>query len=123
MQPSILAPVIYSAADVNVIPLVKDGYRTALPSKIATCMACGKPIICCANGETARVIRNAGCGLVAEAEKPDLLAQKIIECSEMKQEDLGAMGTRGFEYSKEHYDMNTVFKCIENVLEGMSYAK
>ena len=39
------APEIYSAADVNIIPLVKDVYRTALPSKTATCLACGKPII------------------------------------------------------------------------------
>ena len=27
------------------IPLVKNIYRTALPSKTATCLACGKPII------------------------------------------------------------------------------
>lgn len=39
------APAIYSAADVNVIPLAKDIYRTALPSKTATCLACGKPIV------------------------------------------------------------------------------
>lgn len=45
MQPPELAPIIYSAADVNVIPLVKDVYRTALPSKTATCLACGKPVI------------------------------------------------------------------------------
>lgn len=45
MMPSDCAPVIYSAADVNVIPLAKDIYRTALPSKTATCLACGKPIV------------------------------------------------------------------------------
>ncbi len=45
MQPFQDAPSIYSAADVNVIPLVKDIYRTALPSKTATCLACGKPVI------------------------------------------------------------------------------
>ena len=45
MQKSELAPAIYCAADVNVIPLVKNIYRTALPSKTATCLACGKPII------------------------------------------------------------------------------
>ena len=39
------APAIYSAADVNVIPLIKYGYKTALPSKTATCLACGKPIV------------------------------------------------------------------------------
>ena len=45
MQPPEIAPLIYSAADVNVIPLVKDVYRTALPSKTAICLACQKPII------------------------------------------------------------------------------
>ena len=45
MQSSDLAPSIYMTADVNVIPLVKNVYRTALPSKTATCLACGKPVI------------------------------------------------------------------------------
>ena len=36
---------IYGAADVNVIPLVKNSYKTALPSKTATCFACQKPVI------------------------------------------------------------------------------
>lgn len=47
MMSSLDAPSIYSSADVNVIPLVKDVYKTALPSKTATCIACGKPIIFC----------------------------------------------------------------------------
>ena len=45
MQPAEYAPIIYSAASVNIIPLVKNGYRTALPSKTATCLACQKPIV------------------------------------------------------------------------------
>lgn len=45
MQPSELAPSIYAMADINVIPLAPNIYRTALPSKTATCIACQKPII------------------------------------------------------------------------------
>lgn len=45
MMSSDCAPVIYSAADVNIIPLAENIYRTALPSKTATCLACGKPIL------------------------------------------------------------------------------
>lgn len=45
MQPAKLAPYIYSFADLNVIPLMKDVYKTALPSKTATCLLCGKPIV------------------------------------------------------------------------------
>ncbi len=45
MLPAQLAPAVYSRADVNIIPLIKDIYRTALPSKTATCLACHKPIL------------------------------------------------------------------------------
>jgi hypothetical protein len=47
MQPSELAPSIYSMADINIIPLAPNIYRTALPSKTATCIACQKPIVFC----------------------------------------------------------------------------
>ena len=39
------APALYASADINVIPLVSNIYRTALPSKTAICLACGKPIL------------------------------------------------------------------------------
>lgn len=41
------APALYASADLNVIPLAENIYRTALPSKTATCLACGKPIALC----------------------------------------------------------------------------
>lgn len=47
MLGSDLAPSIYASASVNVIPLVKNVYKTALPSKTATCFAAGSPIILC----------------------------------------------------------------------------
>lgn len=46
------APSIYASASVNVIPLVKDVYKTALPSKTATCFAAGSPIILCIGTES-----------------------------------------------------------------------
>lgn len=47
MQPSKFAESIYAQADVNIIPLVKGGIRTALPSKTATCLRVNRPIIFC----------------------------------------------------------------------------
>ncbi len=52
MLGSELAPSIYASASVNVIPLVKDVYKTALPSKTATCFAAGSPIILCIGTES-----------------------------------------------------------------------
>lgn len=79
MQPPSIAPAIYSAADVNIIPLVKNVYRTALPSKTATCLACQKPIIF-AIGKSSKfgqkIIDEAGC-LVVEPDRADELSVAI----------------------------------------------
>ena len=84
MQPPELAPVIYSAADVNVIPLVKDVYRTALPSKTATCLACGQPIIFAIGKDSKfgkKAMDEAGC-VVVESDKAEELVDAIhrIQC-------------------------------------------
>lgn len=47
MQPSKYAPHIYAMADINIIPLKSGIIQTALPSKTANCLSCGKPIIAC----------------------------------------------------------------------------
>ena len=84
MQPPEAAPAIYSAADVNVIPLVRDVYRTALPSKTATCLACRKPAIF-AIGQNSKfgqkVMREAGCPVV-EADRPEELAAAVRRIKE-----------------------------------------
>lgn len=79
MQPPELAPLIYSAADVNVVPLVKNVYLTALPSKTATCLACQKPIIFAVGRKSKfgqKAMKEAGC-LVVEADMPEELAEAI----------------------------------------------
>ncbi len=79
IQPSELAPLIYCAADVNVIPLVKDVYKTALPSKTATCMACRKPIIF-AIGKDSRFgqrVEKETCCPVVESDKTGELVDVI----------------------------------------------
>ena len=47
MVDSSVAPALYYSADINVIPLAKNIFKTALPSKTATCLACNKPIVFC----------------------------------------------------------------------------
>lgn len=52
MQPPEEVADLYSAADVNVIPLQKGLIYAALPSKTADCLIAGKPIITCVDGES-----------------------------------------------------------------------
>lgn len=45
LQPSSLATSLYCAAGVNLIPLVKDGIQTAMPSKTPVVLSCGRPTV------------------------------------------------------------------------------
>ena len=78
MQSPELAPVIYSTADVNVIPLKKGIYRTALPSKTATCLACQKPIIFAIGRDSKfgqKVEKETGCPVVESDKAGDLVEE------------------------------------------------
>ena len=89
MQPPEFAPAIYSAADVNVIPLVNDVYRTALPSKTATCLACGKPIIFAIGKDSQfgqKAMNEARCPVV-EADKPEELVEAIRKVKSKNQQN------------------------------------
>ena len=86
MQPPEQACKIYSSADINLIPLAENIYKTALPSKTATCFACQKPIIFAtgAEGEFAkRVRKETGCVFV-DSNDPDQLKNSIIEVKNHK---------------------------------------
>lgn len=52
MQPPEEVADLYTAADVNVIPLQKGLIYAALPSKTADCLIAGKPIITCVDDES-----------------------------------------------------------------------
>ena len=75
MQPAESAPSVYGLADINIIPLKQGVYKTALPSKTATCMACQRPIIF-AIGKSSlfgkRVADEAGCLLVDSDDAKEL---------------------------------------------------
>lgn len=84
MQPSSLAPSIYSMADINVIPLAKNIYRTALPSKTATCLACQKPIIFCFDKYSKFgkwMQEEAGC-LLVDSDDEEALREAILHIKE-----------------------------------------
>ncbi|MBQ8345317.1 MAG: glycosyltransferase family 4 protein [Clostridia bacterium] len=82
MQPGEMAVHIYSAAGINIIPLVPDGVKTALPSKTGVVLSCGRPTVFCF-GEDCKFseqIRQAQCGYVTSAENADALAEVIHAC-------------------------------------------
>lgn len=79
MQPSELATHIYSAAGVNIIPLVAGGTKTAMPSKTGVVLSCGQPVVFTFGKESsfARMIETYGAGISVDADDYRELANGI----------------------------------------------
>lgn len=67
MQDSSIAPSLYCSANINIIPLAKNIFKTALPSKTATCLACNRPVVFCIGEESIlgkKLSEQTGCYLI-----------------------------------------------------------
>lgn len=80
MQPSELATHIYSAAGVNIIPLVAGGTKTAMPSKTGVVLSCGKPVIFTFGKESsfAKKVMENKAGYSIDATKESELVDAIL---------------------------------------------
>lgn len=80
------APSIYCRADINIIPLAENIFRTALPSKTATCLACQRPVILVigSNSRFARKVMEAtGCPVI-DSDDVEALSNAICLIKEGK---------------------------------------
>lgn len=84
MQPSELATHIYSAAGVNIIPLVAGGTKTAMPSKTGVVLSCGQPVVFCfdASERFVNTVYESKAGMVVHPDKPTELSNAILMISE-----------------------------------------
>lgn len=83
MQNESMAPYVYSAADVNIVPLAKNVIKTALPSKIPACLASGRQLIACIekDSELSKILSNTdGCYVVSNCDEREL-SELLIKLS------------------------------------------
>ena len=77
-QPRERIPLILNASDVVLVHLKDDPlFDTVIPSKIFEAMAVAKPLIHAVKGESARIVTNAGAGVISNPESPEDLAGAI----------------------------------------------
>ena len=93
-------PSFYEMADALLITLMKgDEITRVLPGKVQSYMAAGRAIIGAANGETMRVVHDAGCGEIAASEDFITLAKIADKLSKDKKalSDYGQMARRYYD--------------------------
>lgn len=107
-------PQYYAMADSMLVTVQKNSVLSAtLPGKIQTYMAAGKPIIGAIDGETARVITDAECGLCGGAEDARMLAENVRRFITM---DRDSMGANARKYYDEHFSKQVFMDRLEKTL-------
>ncbi|WP_214756189.1 glycosyltransferase family 4 protein [Exiguobacterium sp. s157] len=108
-------PKLYALADAMLLTL-KDNQNLSytLPGKVQSYMAAGKPILCAINGEAKKVITDAECGLVCQAEDYKSLADLIADfCDKADREQLAI---NSYRYYTDNYSKDQFIKRLEDIL-------
>lgn len=103
----------FNQADVLLVSL-KDEliFNVTVPAKLQAYLCIEKPILGMLNGEGAKIINDANCGLSVNAGDSIKLAEKILELYEMSDKKRKILGANGFKYFEENFTMG---KCIDNL--------
>jgi glycosyltransferase involved in cell wall biosynthesis len=113
-------PLSLSSADVHVVGLAKGLSGYVVPSRLYGILSAGRPVIVAAEdeSETARLVRDVGCGIVLPPARPDLLARTIRETAEGAF-DLEGMGRLGREYVVREADRVVAMRRYRALVEEL----
>lgn len=113
-QPPENIPGLLRHADAAFISFAdKQLFRMTLPAKLQSYMACGKPILAAADGETAQVIKEARCGLCSAPEDAAALCANIEAMIRMPLEEREQFMRNARAYALAHYDKRTLMDEID----------
>ena len=87
-------------SDAQLVSLAGDAlFEITMPSKVQAAMAAGRPVLCSAPGDAARVIEDTGAGLSCAPGDPSKFAATLKNLAATSREDRQAMG----DMAAEHY--------------------
>ncbi|WP_313047772.1 glycosyltransferase family 4 protein [Pseudomonas soli] len=93
-------------ADALLVHLKQDPLFTiTIPSKTQAYMAAGRPILMAVEGDAAALVRESGCGVVAEWENPQALANAIQTMCELDADQRQVMGENGRAYYRQYLSL------------------
>ena len=107
-------PDILASSDIAFLSLIKDPlFSKTIPAKLQSYMACGKPILAAADGETSSIILESECGICVPSGDAITLAKGILEYLEMPPEKISSIGKR----ARNYYDSNFKKSLLMNEMD------
>lgn len=95
-----------AAADALLVHLRRDPlFAITIPSKTQAYMAVGRPLIMAVQGDAAELVRQAGCGVVAEPEDARSLAAAALQLAALPAAERTQMGQRGARHYQERLSL------------------
>ena len=118
-QPAERIPAILACSDAAFLSFADSPlWEKTIPAKLQSYMACGLPVLAAAGGETARIIKEADCGLCCSTGDARALAERIREMTEMTQESRTRLGANSRAYCTVHFDKQKLMDEMEGWIAG-----
>ena len=107
-------PRFFSLADALLVTLKKDPiFSLTIPGKLQSYFACGKTVIAALDGEGARIITEAGAGIVCASEDAEGLATAVMKMYQATKAQREAMGKAGLDYYNAHFNRERLISQLE----------
>jgi glycosyltransferase involved in cell wall biosynthesis len=113
-MPETLAAADACIAILKPIPL----YGTVYPNKVFDYMAAGRPVVLAIDGVIKDLVETAEAGIPVPPGDPKALADALLTLVEDPQQGI-AMGNRGHEYVKNHFDRSAQAQYLTRIIETM----
>lgn len=123
-HPSSEMPAFMRAADVLLVHLRCSQIADhAIPTKILSYMAAGRPVLCATGGAAADLIRSAEAGIVTDPGDAAALVEAVVHLASLSPEAREQLGQNGRAYLHAHFEKQAVIDEYERVLSEMAAAR
>jgi len=112
-------PKFFFHTDALLVSLKKSKiFSLTIPAKIQSYLACGKSIIASIDGEGAKIVNDANCGVTSPAEDSLALSKKIKELMALDKSSLNELGNNGRAYYEKEFDRNNLLEKLEGIFKS-----
>lgn len=109
---------VYSAADVLILPIAQNQESASVPSKLMGYMLSAKPILMSSFGESAAALdlQSAGGGVVVKQFDLSTVLKANKYFTEVEEKVLQEFGTKNLNFAKNNYDEKIALSKVHNVI-------
>lgn len=112
---------IFSASDFSFVSLQENEiFSMTIPAKLQSSMACGKPILLSASGESKDIVIKAECGYASDAGDVNHLIENIKKTVKLDKKQIEKLGNNSRNYFENNFEKEKLLDSMDSFLvEGM----